>query len=107
MRAIIAAAVGMITLTSLSHADEAFHCPKPGTVVTLNVITVTFTGQSGFVCTARSSDGRSVGRFLGLDSTESNLAKNHGERLFPLRSETRSRMRRRRPRTTRQAFLPE
>jgi clan AA aspartic protease (TIGR02281 family) len=80
------ALVALVLLASLSQADEAFHCPDPGTVMTFSDGgSLTFTTQEGLTCQARTNKGSLVSQFLGLAVPGSDLEKNHGERLFPWR----------------------
>jgi predicted aspartyl protease len=46
---------------------------------------LTFTGQEGLMCRARTNKGGLVSQFLGLTAPASDLEQNHGERLFPWR----------------------
>ncbi|HEV3176139.1 MAG TPA: retroviral-like aspartic protease family protein [Stellaceae bacterium] len=82
------ALAALVLLAWLSQADEAFHCPDPGTVMTFSDGgSLTFTTQEGLTCRARTNKGSLVSQFLGLAVavSDSDLEKNHGERLFPWR----------------------
>jgi len=82
----LAAAFALVLQASSSGADEAFHCPTPGAVMTFSEgSSLTFTSQEGLMCRARTEKGALVSQFLGLAPSASDLEKNHGERLFPWR----------------------
>ncbi len=86
MKPMLAAAVALILQASASAAQEAFHCPEPGTVLTYSEGTsLTFTSQEGLTCRARTNKGALVSQFLGLPAPSVDLEKNHGEGLFPWR----------------------
>ena len=85
-RILWSAAIGFALIApSAARADDQFHCPPPGTVLTYSEgSSITITDQIGLICQARTS--RSLfDRFLGIVSTGSSLAQNGGERLFPWR----------------------
>jgi hypothetical protein len=84
----IISACAFVPAIGRASADElpAFRCPMPGTVITfIDGGSITFADQTGMTCQARSGKGDSVPQFLGLARAGSDLEKNHGERLFPLR----------------------
>ena len=82
----LAAATALLLQASASGADEAFRCPEPGTVMTFSEgSSLTFTGQEGLMCRARTNKGGLVSQFLGLTAPAADLEKSHGERLFPWR----------------------
>jgi len=86
VKLILGTALALVLQASSSRADEAFHCPEPGTVMTFSEgSSLTFTGQEGLMCRARTNKGGLVSQFLGLTAPASDLGKNHGERLFPWR----------------------
>jgi clan AA aspartic protease (TIGR02281 family) len=86
LKPVLAAAVALILQASASEAEEAFHCPEPGTVLTYSEGTsLTFTSQEGLTCRARTNKGALVSQFLGLPAPSVDLEKNHGEGLFPWR----------------------
>jgi hypothetical protein len=86
VKRILGTALALVLQASSSGADEAFHCPEPGTVMTFSEgSSLTFTGQEGLMCRARTNKGGLVSQFLGLTAPASDLEKNHGERLFPWR----------------------
>lgn len=86
VRATSVAAVALIALSSGGYADEAFHCPKPETVIAFNNGSpITFTGQAGLECVFKTANGKFTHQFLGLAGANSPFAQNHGERLFPLK----------------------
>ena len=85
MDKLVIAALAGAALASPSYADDAFHCPKPGTVFSFsNGGKVTFGEQDGFTCVATDVKDRPLKAFLGL-STLPDLAKNHAEKLFPFK----------------------
>ena len=74
-----------VIASSAARADDQFHCPPPGTVLTYSDGgSMTITGQIGLICQARNGRGP-YDRLLGIASTGSSLAQNGGERLFPWR----------------------
>ena len=82
----LAAATALLLQASASGADEAFRCPEPGTVMIFSEgSSLTFTGQEGLMCRARTNKGGLVSQFLGLTAPAADLEKSHGERLFPWR----------------------
>jgi len=86
VKLILGTALALVLQASSSGADEAFHCPEPGTVMTFSEgSSLTFTGQEGLMCRARTNKGGLVSQFLGLTAPASDLEQNHGERLFPWR----------------------
>jgi predicted aspartyl protease len=86
MRLALAALIALSLLGSQSEADDAFHCPEPGTVLRFTEGTVlTFTTQDGLICRARSNKGALFSQFLGIAPAELELEKHEGERLFPWR----------------------
>ena len=86
MKLMLAAAAALLLQASSIGADEAFRCPEPGTVMTFSEgSSLTFTGQEGLMCRARTNKGGLVSQFLGLTAPAADLEKNHGERLFPWR----------------------
>lgn len=86
MKPMLVAAVALVLQASASGAQEAFHCPEPGTVLTYSEGTsLTFTSQEGLTCRARTNKGALVSQFLGLPAPSADLEKSHGEGLFPWR----------------------
>ena len=86
MRLALSVATVVVLLAATSNADEATHCPEPGTVVTYSdANSLTFTDQAGHSCRARSNKGGLVSQFLGLGFAEADLETYHVERLLPLR----------------------
>jgi len=86
MRLALSVVAVVVLLAATSNADEAIHCPEPGTVITYSdANSLTFTSQAGLACRARSNKGGLVSQFLGLGFVEADLEKYHVERLLPLR----------------------
>jgi hypothetical protein len=58
MKGICAGVGAFLALASASHAEDAFHCPKPGTVVTYDNTggAVVYGGQTGLVCQGRNGN---------------------------------------------------
>jgi len=82
---ICAGFAALIVLTSAGHAEDAFHCPKPGTVVTYGKAgSVTFTGQTGLTCEGRSGS-TAYRRLLGMISPEFELDEASAQKLLPLK----------------------
>jgi hypothetical protein len=77
--------VALIALTSVSYADDSFHCPKPGTIVTYGSAgSVTFTGQTGLTCEGRSGN-TAYRRILGMIVPAYELEEARAEKLLPLK----------------------
>ncbi|HKX09945.1 MAG TPA: hypothetical protein VJN67_17225 [Stellaceae bacterium] len=78
----IVALVGLMALTSMSYADDTFHCPKPGTIVTYGTAgSVAFTGQTGLTCEGRSG----YRRVLGMIAPGFELDDARAQKLLPLK----------------------
>jgi hypothetical protein len=83
---LVLAMAAAITLASPSFADDAFQCPKAGTVLTWSSGgRVTIGEQDGFTCVATGANGRPFRIFLGL-TWFPDLVSNHVERLYPFRA---------------------
>lgn len=85
MKTILISAGLALALSAAPAWAEDFHCPKPGTVIVLSDVTLTFADQEGMVCVSRNATGGIVRKLLGFASTDSAFAKNHGERLYPFK----------------------
>ena len=86
MRLALVASIALSLLASSGRAEDAFHCPEPGTVLSFTEGTVlTFTTQDGLTCRARSNKGSLIAQFLGIAPAELELEKHDGARLFPWR----------------------
>ncbi|HXP76727.1 MAG TPA: hypothetical protein VN823_21510 [Stellaceae bacterium] len=85
MNRICASFAALLALTWASHAEEMFHCPNPGTVVTYGTAgSVTFTGQTGLTCEGRS--GNTAFRvILGMIPTDIELEEARAQKLLPLK----------------------
>jgi hypothetical protein len=89
MKSLLVGAAFVLALPSLSYADDAPECPKPGTRIAFNNrLPVEIVGQEGFVCLVKGADnkgGTQVFRMLLGMSSYSAWAENHVERLFPFK----------------------
>ncbi len=83
--AAVMAVIASMALASASHADEPFHCPKPGTVVVYGTEgSVNFTSQAGLTCEGIS--GRAdYRRVLGMILPRFELDEARAQQLLPLK----------------------
>ena len=67
MKGMCACVGALLALASAGHAEDAFHCPKPGTVVSYdnNGGAVAYSGQTGLVCQGRTGS-RDYSNLLGI-----------------------------------------
>jgi len=79
------AVLALMALSAASYADDTFHCPKPGTVVTYGTGgSISFTGQTGLICDIRSG-AKAYRRVLGMVSSDFELDDARAQQLLPLK----------------------